>query len=52
MAREFGSEVVILPLLLDQLVTKGLLAAWAITQETGDLHWTMETNDHALDLKD
>lgn len=52
MAREFGSEVAKLPLLLDQLVTKEVLTAWAITQETGDLHWTMEMNEHALDPRD
>lgn len=52
MAREFGSEVAILPLLLDQLVTKGVLATWAITPETGDLHWTMEPNGHSLDSRE
>lgn len=47
MAREFGSPVAILPLLLEQLVTQRVLATWAITPETGDVHWTILTHGHA-----
>jgi hypothetical protein len=44
MAREFGSPVAMLPELLEQLVTKRVLATWAIAPETGDVHWTLGAN--------
>lgn len=52
MAREFGSPVVILPLLLEQLVTKRVLATWATTPETGDVQWTLLTHRHVPDLRE